>query len=278
MKNYKKMTSAALKKELETANAEESAAIQEVLTARGIQIEPTETPAEEPITEVPAAEEKKAEKHILTDEELNELKEKFKADVNHRCKVVPFNTIEWVEGYVTGLVVDKKSRKILYAIKTDDGRRIVKATDSKLVKVFEEKREVTARSYNAAAKMTEEEFNAKYDEMLKIVGGKVTIDDNEGRITGIVKNLKALKLLYVVKLDNGKTSYKSHNTDFSNAEMDEEATEMNTKYISRLPKPMTIEEKVAASEEKIKKLETQLEAEKTKLEELKKQAEAELLG
>ena len=81
----------------------------------------------------------KGESAKMSDEERHTLAEELKEKVvNHRCQAVPFNTAEWVEGVVSGIIEDKRSNKVLLAIKLDDGRRIVKVHDSKLVKVLDE--------------------------------------------------------------------------------------------------------------------------------------------
>ena len=74
----------------------------------------------------------------MTDEERHVLAEELKKNVNHRCQAVPFNTAEWVDGYIAGVIEEKRSNKVLYAIKTDDGRRIVKVYDSNLVHILDE--------------------------------------------------------------------------------------------------------------------------------------------
>ena len=54
----------------------------------------------------------------MTDEERHVLAEELKKNVNHRCQAVPFNTVEWVDGYIAGVIEEKRSNKVLYAIKT----------------------------------------------------------------------------------------------------------------------------------------------------------------
>ena len=74
----------------------------------------------------------------MTDEERHALAEELKKNVNHRCQAVPFNTVEWVDGYIAGVIEEKRTNRILYAIKTDDGRRIVKVHGSNLIRILDE--------------------------------------------------------------------------------------------------------------------------------------------
>ena len=47
-----------------------------------------------------------------SDEERHALAEKLKAEVvNHRCQAVPFNTAEWVNGYIAGVIEEKRGNQ-----------------------------------------------------------------------------------------------------------------------------------------------------------------------
>lgn len=166
VKKFNQMATKKLNALLATASDEDKAAIEEVLAAREQAKAPAaaeETPKtaqefedETPLTPeeeaaIKAAEENgginplyngskatQEKKPKMTDEERHALAEELKANINHRCQAVPFNTIEWVDGYIAGVIEEKRSNKVLYAIKTDDGRRIVKVHDSNLVKILDE--------------------------------------------------------------------------------------------------------------------------------------------
>src|SRR5699024_6928905 len=56
----------------------------------------------------------------MTDEDRHALAEELKKNVNPRCQAVPFYTVEWVGGYIAGVIEEKRSNKVLYAIKSDD--------------------------------------------------------------------------------------------------------------------------------------------------------------
>lgn len=154
-KNFKQMSTSKLNKLMETASDEDKALIQEVLDTRAAAKAGVEAPSAELTEEEKAAieaaeaesgatnhEQKKAtapKKEKMTDEERIALVEKLRAEaVDHKCRVVPFNSIEWVDGVVVSIIEEKRSNKVLYAVKADDGRRIVKAYDSKLIEILEE--------------------------------------------------------------------------------------------------------------------------------------------
>ena len=153
-KNFKQMSTKKLNALMETASEEDKALIQEVLDTRAAANLGAESPelSEEEKAAIAAAEnesgvnkpeEKKAianpKKEKLTDEEREALANKLRAEaVNHKCRVVPFNSIEWVDGVIVSIIEEKRSNKVLFAVKTDDGRRLVKAHDSNLIEVLDE--------------------------------------------------------------------------------------------------------------------------------------------
>src|SRR5574344_1904768 len=156
-KNFKQMSTKKLNALLETASEEEKAQIQEVLNTRnaasagaGAGQPATELTEEEQAT-IAAAEAdsnankpeneapKKEKAPKMTDEERVALAEKLRTEaVDHKCQDVPFNSIEWVDGVVVSIIEHKRITKVMYAVKTDDGRRVVKAHDSQLSKILEE--------------------------------------------------------------------------------------------------------------------------------------------
>ena len=164
----------------------------------------------------------------MSDKERTELAEKLKAEtVGHRCQVVPFNTIEFVNGTVCGVIEDKRSNKVLLAIKTDDGRRIVKVHDSKLLKISDEVVEIQKASRGRKAKdlnatnidkadWLPEEIEAEVAKFIPLVGKKVSYpkfsmikrdDENEektiesGRIVSLVPDKRGKRILLRVLID-----------------------------------------------------------------------------
>lgn len=320
-KNFKAMTTKKLNALLETANDEDKALIAEVLASRE---QKSAAPTEAPLTEEeekiiaeaekngginPAFEGKEAGKESkkMTDQERSEiakdLREKYTLN---RCRVVPFNTVEWVEGYITGVIEDKRSNKVLYSIKLDDGRRIVKNHTSKLIEISDEKVEIekvkAVRAPRAAKAKTEEQpwepeqiekelaDNAKYVGCnISYVGKKiedrpVTEEDYEhGRIISLVADKRGRRILFRIELNqtqeeiDAKMEKKfAHKVStLPGLKIDEEKDEigekMNDAYLERRSnkrvEPLT-------DEEKVQKLKAGIEEMKAREEKLKKSIEA----
>ena len=142
-KKFSQMTTKKLNALLVTASDEDKKAIEAVLAAReqtqvsvsgetqsevanSVQeFEDTEnplTPEEE--AAIKAAEENgginpmsnsskatQEKKPKMTDEDRHALAEELKKNVNRRCQAVPFNTAEWVDGYIAGVIEEKRSNR-----------------------------------------------------------------------------------------------------------------------------------------------------------------------
>lgn len=345
-KKFAQMRTKSLKALLETASEEDKVAIEAVLAERekaekakaAAAEAPVETPAEAP-AETPAFEEetpltpeeeaalKAAEenggvnpmytgrtaerKPKASDEERHALAEKLKAEVvNHRCQAVPFNTAEWVDGYIAGVIEEKRSNKILLAIKTDDGRRIVKVHDSNLVRILDEtiepeKKTRAGRKPKDASEKVEWTPEAIADEVNKVIGnvGKGvafekyrTTDENgeehiemiSGRIVAIVPDKRAQRLLYRILVPAPiegnpfatKTMHKVVTTEglLIAGEFDAEGAQLNAKYLERREAAatrtsLTPQDRVLRCEENLKKAEEKLQKAQEELEAKKKQLE-----
>lgn len=342
-KKFAQMRTKSLKALLETASEEDKVAIEAVLAAREQAQAPAapaapeataeETPAapasdeETPLTPEEEAALKAAEenggvnpmytgrtaerKPKASDEERHALAEKLKAEVvNHRCQAVPFNTAEWVDGYIAGVIEEKRSNKVLLAIKTDDGRRIVKVHDSNLVRILDEtiepeKKTRAGRKPKDASEKVEWTPEAIADEVNKVIGnvGKTvefekyrTTDENGeehiemviGRIVAIVPDKRAQRLLYRISVPAPiegnplatKTMHKVVKAgDIKIAEeFDEEGAQLNAKYLERREAaatrtPLTPQDRVIRCEENVKKAEEKLQKAQEELEAKKKQLE-----
>ena len=345
-KKFAQMRTKSLKALLETASEEDKVAIEAVLAERekaekakaAAAEAPVETPAEAP-AETPAFEEetpltpeeeaalKAAEenggvnpmytgrtaerKPKASDEERHALAEKLKAEVvNHRCQAVPFNTAEWVDGYIAGVIEEKRSNKVLLAIKTDDGRRIVKVHDSNLVRILDEtiepeKKTRAGRKPKDASEKVEWTPEAIADEVNKVIGnvGKGvafekyrTTDENgeehiemiSGRIVAIVPDKRAQRLLYRILVPTpiegnpfaAKTMHKVVTTEglLIAGEFDAEGAQLNAKYLERREAAatrtsLTPQDRVLRCEENLKKAEEKLQKAQEELEAKKKQLE-----
>lgn len=339
-KKFSQMTTKKLNALLATASDEDKKAIEAVLAAREQAQTPAapETTAEEtpaaPASEeetqlspeeeaaIKAAEENgglnplyngskatQEKKPKMTDEERHALAEELKKNVNHRCQAVPFNTAEWVDGYIAGVIEEKRSNKVLYAIKTDDGRRIIKVHDSNLVRILDEVVEPEKKARARKAKdpadkveWTPEAIAEEVNEVISNVGKTVefekyrTTDENGeehietvvGRIVAIVPDKRAQRLLYRISVPAPiegnplatKTMHKVVKAEGIKIaeEFDEEGAQLNAKYLERREAaatrtPLTPQDRVIRCEENVKKAEEKLQKAQEELEAKKKQLE-----
>lgn len=340
-KKFSQMTTKKLNALLATASDEDKAAIKAVLAAREQAQAPTtgETQSEvansvqefedteNPLTPEEEAAIKAAEengglnpmsnsskatlekKPKMTDEERHALAEDLKKNIYHRCQAVPFNTAEWVDGYIAGVIEEKRTNKVLYAIKTDDGRRIVKVHDSNLVRILDEtiepEKKVRIRKAKDSADKVEWTPEAIAEEINEIIGnvGKTvefekyrTTDENGeehaemvvGRIVAIVPDKRAQRLLYRISVPAPiegnplatKTMHKVAKADGLKIaeEFDEEGMQLNNKYLDRREAaatraPLTPQDRVIRCEENLKKAEEKLQKAQEELEAKKKQLE-----
>ena len=245
----------------------------------------------------------------MTDEERHVLAEELKKNVNHRCQAVPFNTAEWVDGYIAGVIEEKRSNRVLYAIKTDDGHRIIKVHDSNLVRILDEvvepEKKARARKAKDPADKVEWTPEAIAEEVNEVIGnvGKTvefekyrTTDENGeehiemvvGRIVAIVPDKRAQRLLYRISVPAPiegnplatKTMHKIVKAEGIKIaeEFDEEGARLNAKYLERREAaatraPFTLQDRVIRCEEKVKKAEEKLQKAQEELEAKKKQLE-----
>lgn len=342
-KKFSQMTTKKLNALLATASDEDKKAIEAVLAAREQAQAPAAPAAPEATAEetpaAPASEEetqlspeeeaaiKAAEengglnplynsskatqekKPKMTDEERHVLAEELKKNVNHRCQAVPFNTAEWVDGYIAGVIEEKRSNKVLYAIKTDDGRRIIKVHDSNLVRILDEviepERKARARKAKDPAdkvEWTPEVIAEEVNEVIGNVGKTVefekyrTTDENGeehiemvvGRIVAIVPDRRAQCLLYRISVPapiegNPLATKIMHKVVKAEGikiaeEFDEEGAQLNAKYLERREAaatrtPFTPQDRVIRCEENVKKAEEKLQKAQEELEAKKKQLE-----
>lgn len=337
---FSQMATKKLNALLATASDEDKKAIEAVLAAReqaqasaapaAPEATAEETPASEEETQLSPEEEaaiKAAEengglnplyngskatqekKPKMTDEDRHALAEELKKNVNHRCQAVPFNTAEWVGGYIAGVIEEKRTNKVLYAIKTDDGRRIVKVHDSNLVRVLDEVVELEKKAHARKAKdpvdkieWTPEVIAEKVNEVIGNVGKivkfekyRITDENGEehiemvvGRIVAIVPDKRAQRLLYRISVPTPiegnplatKTMHKVVKAEGLKIakEFDEEGAQLNAKYLERREaavtrSPLTFQDRVVRCEENVKKVEEKLQKVQEELEAKKKQLE-----
>lgn len=337
-KKFAQMATKKLTALLETANDEDRAQIEAVLAAREQAVTPetdevsvagingvTEvevggelTPEEEAALQAAEANNginpmytgrTATPKQKMTDEERHALAEELKKNVNHRCQAVPFNTAEWIDGYIAGVIEEKRTNKVLYAIKTDDGRRIVKVHDSNLIRIMDEviepeRKPRTKRTKDSVerAEWTPEILADEVSAVIGNVGKQVEFekyrtadeDGNEkiemvtGRIVAIVPDKRTQRLLYRISVpapvDGNplatKTMHKVVTADglIIAPEFDTEGAELNAKYCERREAaatrtPLTPQDRVIRCEENLKKAEEKLAKAQEELKAKKKQLE-----
>lgn len=233
----------------ESTSAEDKAAIQEVLNTRSIATPASDgvpahitselTPEEQAAINAAECgvarknEEKpaKAAANKMTDEECDALAEKLRAEtVNHRCEVVPFNSLEWVPGVIVSVIKEKRTNKVMFAIKTDDGRRIIKVHDSQLIRILDEVVEPAKKVRsnkkttldengnlipgNTAEDWSDEAIEEAVKEVIANVGKTISypeagaygeVAENapivSGRIVSLVPNKRQQTILYRIELD-----------------------------------------------------------------------------
>ena len=312
-KNYAQMPTKKLNALLETVTDEsEKAAIEEVLAKRG-QLAPgnnapatvnpnAELSAEEQAaidaangTDADASEKQAATakkvKAKPTDEERVALAAKLREEaVGHKCQVVPFNSIEWVNGVIVAIVEEKRTNKCLYAVKADDGRRIVKAYGSELIKISDEVVELTrtprgGKSKEELPEWTHEEIEKAVQEVIGNVGKQISYVETGalgaeienaptilGRIISLVPNKRNHTILYRIEIQpaedapEGTPKKYAHKVTTNDKlaiaeELDDEGKKINEAFIARrngerkTPTAKTPEEALAIAEQQLKKAE-----------------------
>lgn len=302
-KNFATMTSKKLTALLETANEADAAEIKKILEARGLKVESAEeTPA--PAAEAPAAEEQKAETKAAPAAETEEQKaarekaeeearealaaELKEKNIGHKCKVVPFGQIEFVEGTIIGVMHDKRNKKVMYAIRLADGRRILKSHGANYFEILEEvNTEATVKAKRAprTSTGTKKELDPNWDAKAEAakhfehVGKLITVDENtDARITAIVPDKRSQRILYraeyeIEKVVDDKTEVETkviHKTSseelIASLKSDDKTAELNAKYVKRQEEaanrepstPKTYEQKLADLDARIAKVQETL--------------------
>lgn len=307
MKKFEQMSSKKLTALLATASEEDQVTIQAILDARTQAVAQPEE--EEPLTPEQEAAIAEAEKNgglnplyngsksslekapKMSDEELEQLAEKCRENLNHKCQVVPFNTVDWVEGHIAGVIIEKRARKVMYAVKTLDGRRIVKVCDSNLIKISEEVIEVVKKEPKTKTasprvkkepKTTEEiealvkEHSCNVGKVVEVVKDTLTNEQGEeqkvteaGRIVSIMVDRRSSAVFYKIALASGTISYKTLTSpQVTIAEdFDDEGKELNAKFIARREaQPVTKQERIARAQEALQRAEERLEKVKAEIE------------
>lgn len=206
-RNFKKMFDEELVALQETADEQTLAAIEAELeslaTAAAEQAsveEQTADPSEG--AEAEATEETKAA-------ELEALLAECQQNVGHRCRLVPVGTIEYENGTVVGCVKIKRSNTVAYAIKLDNGKRVVKNYKAPLFEILDEVVERAKVTRHAGSRAKAEPWSEERmaEEVTKYIGnvgrtivikGATEEENTTGQITGIVPVKRSNSILYRV--------------------------------------------------------------------------------
>ena len=199
-RNFKKMSNEELVALQETADEQTIAAIEAELESRAVadvegQTAETEEPAE-------ATEETKAA-------ELEALLAECQQNVGHRCRLVPVGTIEYENGTVVGCVKIKRSNTVAYAVKLDNGKRVVKNYKAPLFEILDEVVERAKVTRHAGSRAKAEPWSEERmaEEVTKYIGnvgraivikGATEEENIVGQITGIVPVKRSNSVLYRV--------------------------------------------------------------------------------
>ena len=255
--------------------------------------------------DVPVADKKPAKATKMSEAERAELADKLRVEcVNHKCQVVPFNSITWVDGVVASIIEEKRTNKVLYAVKTSDGRRVVKAFGSELIKIFDEVVEPEKKTFRKASKekpeWMPEDIETAINELTPNVGKLVSyvetgalgkaVDNAKtvtGRIVSLVPNKRTQTILYRIELladeasDGGTKKYAHKSSSCKDlaieGRLDEVGQKINEAFVNRRSHEKsstaytakTNEEKLIFAKEKLAKFEAKLEDTKMRVEKWK---------
>lgn len=201
-RNFKKMSDEELVALQETADEQTIAAIEAELESRAAARETAE--AAEPAAEEAAPEADDETKAA----ELEALLAECQKNVGHRCRLVPVGTLDWADGTIVGCVKIKRSNTIAYAVKLDNGKRVVKNYKAPLFEILDEvveRAKVTRQAGRIKAEPWSEERMA--EEVNKYIGnvgraivikGATEEENITGQITGIVPVKRSNSVLYRV--------------------------------------------------------------------------------
>lgn len=183
---------------------------------------------------------------------IQELAETLKVNIGHRVEFVPFNSIEWAGGYISGVQVDPRSNKILYVIKTDDGKRVVKVHDAKYLRISEEVVEFAPRARKE--RPNDDELEQLKEDAAQSIGCPL---DNGDRIIGVVCDKRSATVMWRIKGEDKIYNKVFGSKDIVVLERDEEGEAIFAARATRAPK--TPQEKLEALQERQAKIEAQIE-------------------
>lgn len=211
-RNFKKMSDEELVALQETADEQTLAAIEaefESRAAAAAEQDPSEGAEAETAETAEGVDAETAEQDKAA--ELEALLAECQENVGHRCKLVPVGTIEWEEGTVVGCVKIKRSNTVAYAVKLDNGKRVVKNYKAPLFEILDEVVERAKVTRHAGTRTKAEPWSEERmaEEIAKYIGnvgraivvkGATEEENVTGQITGIVPVKRSNSVLYRVAI------------------------------------------------------------------------------
>lgn len=206
--NFKKMSDEELVALQETADEKTLASIEAELESRATAaaegVDATEEGVDATEEDAEATEEVKAA-------ELEALLTECQQNVGHRCRLVPVGTIEYENGTVVGCVKIKRSNTVAYAVKLDNGKRVVKNYKAPLFEILDEVVERAKVTRHAGSRAKAEPWSEERmtEEIAKYIGnvgraivikGATEEENVTGQITGIVPVKRSNSVLYRVAI------------------------------------------------------------------------------
>ena len=251
--DFRSMTTKKLIALLGTVSDEDKVIIDSILDERANE---TEAPTEETKTN------DTSDLHITAG--------RCKSNIGHLCEVIPFNATKWENGHIAGVIEEKKTGKVLYAIMLNDGRRIVKVHDSAMLRISERVvsiKKKTRTSRCAMKEWSEEVCQQVISDNMQHVGKTCEVIREEmtdidgtlmrivasGRIHSIVPNRSARNVFFKIIMDADKdVVYKTiHSPLLKIGDFDEKGLIRNEKYrlkrVNRITN-LTIVDKIRKAE------------------------------
>ena len=223
-KNYAKMSQKSLLALLgnEGTTEEEKAAIQAVLDARAQEAAgiSQETPT---VVEVDADDAEPSEDEVKAKEAQvaarQAIVDGMREMIGHKAQVVPFNTATWVEGVVTGVLNDLRSKNQLWIVKDlESGKVIRKAFGSDLNKISETEKVAIPKNVRSqkSVKYTEKEIMEQLADAYQQIGKFAEIvefNNKDGEVTkaliiGAMYEKRSNRVMYRLRKEDGKTIHK----------------------------------------------------------------------
>jgi hypothetical protein len=213
--------------------------------------------------------------------ELHTTAERCKSNIGHLCEVIPFSTTKWENGHIAGVIEEKKTGKVLYAIMLNDGRRIVKVHDSAMLRISDRVisiKKKTRTSRCAMKEWSEEVCQQVISDNMQHVGKTCEVIREEmtdidgtlmrivasGRIHALVPNRSAKNVFFKIIMDaDEEVVFKTiHSPLLKIGDFDEKGLERNEKYRLKRERRIsnnTLVDKIRKAEHKLAKSKEALE-------------------